>query len=201
MAESGTSLVVAAGDAADADELRKGVADLVVSNVGLADAAVPGRALGGAGSLEDVIRVASRDAGDNQPESDLPDAARELGVVVIVGRPGQGARARVVSAHYVRPIERDGAGHIQRRPPGLLAAWNDAASRLDHFDWGIADELATRARMEWRAFERLHARRTRLIADLAAARVFDRDELRARIESAALLHLAADGESRPDAPN
>jgi hypothetical protein len=211
MAESATPVVVAAEERDDAEEFRHALADVTVPGAGLAgvglagaglagsglaDVVFPGRAIGAATSLEDVITVTA-----GQAEGDLPDAARDLGVVVILRRLDGGRRARVASAHYVRPIERDGAGHIQRRPPVLLAAWNEDSKRLDHFAWGSVDELATRALTGVDFFQRLRARRRRLLNDLAAARVFDRQELRAQIERAALTDLGAEGPSRPDARN
>lgn len=211
MAEAGAPLVVAADQAEDADELRRAIAELALRGGSLADGALPGRALGDARTLEDVIqftagertRAEPRDAGGEFRDDvlELPDGARELGAVVVLWRLAGEPNARVGSAHYVRPIERDGAGHIQRRPPALLAAWNDEAGRLDHFDWGIVDELATRARMDTLDFERLHRRRRQLLDDLAAARVFDRRQLNSQIERAAMADTDADSPSHSDAPN
>jgi hypothetical protein len=211
MAEAGVPLVVAADRVEDADELRRAIAELALLRGGLADGALPGRALGAARSLEDVIHLTGgqrprgepRDAGGELRDDvlELPDSARELGVVVVLRRPDGERDARVTAAHYVRPIERDGAGHIQRRPPALLAAWNDESGRLDHFDWGVADELAMRAGLDTRDFERLERRRRQLLDELAAARVFDRQQLRSHIERAALADVAADSPSHTDAPN
>jgi hypothetical protein len=99
----------------------------------------------------------------------------------------------------VRPIERDAAGHVQRRPPALLSAWSSDMSRLDHFFWAITDELATRVGLEADEFDRLHRRRRRLLTDLVAARVFDLADMRRHIEAAALVE--ADAPSHVDAPN
>jgi hypothetical protein len=44
----------------------------------------------------------------------------------------------------VRPVERDGAGHLQRRPPAVLAAWNERSGAVDDFSWAVTDELAAR---------------------------------------------------------
>ena len=45
------------------------------------------------------------------------DELRALGLVVVLG-----ADDRIHAAHLLRPVERDGAGHLQRRPPAVLAA-------------------------------------------------------------------------------
>jgi hypothetical protein len=89
-------------------------------------------------------------------------------------------------------VERDGAGHLQRRPPALLSARNSETGRLDHFSWAINDELATRVEMDAADFERAHAQRARLLHDLTVARVFDTDHVRQ--------HLAA-GQLQPNAAN
>ena len=85
---------------------------------------------------------------------------RDLGIVLVM-RDG-----RVVAAHYVRPVERDAAGHLQRRPPALLAAWSADAPAPDHYYWAITDELATRAGMERDEFEDEHRRRRERLGNL-----------------------------------
>ena len=90
-------------------------------------------------SFEEVLRLAGAPAGN------LPDELRELGIVVIVGQ-ASGA-VRVTAAHYVRRLERDAAGHVQRRPPAVLAAWDPAERKLEHFWWAITAELADHAGM------------------------------------------------------
>jgi hypothetical protein len=93
-----------------------------------------------ADSFEGVLRLLGGEAA-------LNDATRDLGLVLIHdGR-------RVTSAHYVRPVERDGAGHLQRRPPAVLAAWNERANAFDDFSWGITDELAERAGLSRKELE------------------------------------------------
>jgi hypothetical protein len=93
-----------------------------------------------ADSLEGVLRLLGGDAA-------LNDATRDLGLVVI----HDGRRVR--SAHYVRPVERDGAGHLQRRPPAVLADWNERAGRFDDFSWAVTDELAARTGLTRRELE------------------------------------------------
>ena len=51
-----------------------------------------------------------------RPPASLPDdAVRRLGTVLVVSRTDVGPR--VAAAHYLRPTERDGGGHLQRRSP------------------------------------------------------------------------------------
>lgn len=83
------------------------------------------------------------------------DAYRTLGIVILAGH----EPARIKAAYYMRPVERDAAGHLQRRPPALLAAWDMQAARYDHFDWAVTDELAARADMTRGDFEREVRRR------------------------------------------
>ena len=93
------------------------------------------RSVGGVvlgGSLEEVLRVLGGGG-------EITDDTRDLGVVLIV-RDG-----KLGVAHYVRPVERDAAGHLQRRPPAVLAARDSQSGVLDHFYWAYTDELATRA--------------------------------------------------------
>lgn len=196
--EAGVPLVVATKYAARAaEEVRGALAGLVGRNHATADGALAGGIVHG-DSLEDVLRLSG--AG---PDDEVPDGARELGVVVVLGQSDPGEPLRVIRAHYIRPIERDGAGHIQRRPPALLSAWDERAGRLDHFHWGIANELARRAALEPREFEVAHRRRARLLDHLAAAGVFDQGDLRRHIEHAALVEAgtSAGGGSQVDAPN
>jgi hypothetical protein len=76
------------------------------------------------------------------PASLPDDAIRRLGLVLVVDDTFRGTR--VVVAHYLRPTERDGQGHVQRRPPAVLATWDEASDRFEHFAWGILPELADR---------------------------------------------------------
>jgi hypothetical protein len=70
------------------------------------------------------------------------DAIRRLGIVVVVD--DRAAGERVVATHYLRPTERDGQGHVQRRPPAVLATWDSETGAFEHFAWGITPELADR---------------------------------------------------------
>ncbi len=174
-------------DPAPGRELRAAIEALNPSAHATADGAMPGGVMRGS-SLEDALdapgmRFVASDAHDHG--SEIPDEARDLGAVVVLGEPAPGSPAVVLRAHYVRPVERDKAGHVQRRPPALLSAVNDDGV-LDHFFWAINDELATRADMDPAAFEREHARRSVLLRDLVAAHVFDAPSLRRHIDSAGL---------------
>ncbi len=130
LAEHGLPLTVAALDRAAAERTRGAI--VAAAGTGRAARLAPAGGVMLADSLEGVLRLLGGDAA-------LNDATRDLGLVVI----HDGRRVR--SAHYVRPVERDGAGHLQRRPPALLAAWNERANQFDDFSWGITAELADRA--------------------------------------------------------
>lgn len=122
-------------------------------------------------SLEAVFERLER-----PPTSLQPDQLRALGIVLVL-RDVEDLGRRLVAAHYLRPVERDAAGHLQRRPPALLAAHDRASDRLEHFAWAITAELADRIGMSVGQFEKELGRRTRLLADLAAAAVFEPDRL------------------------
>jgi hypothetical protein len=147
LAEHGVPLVSASVDREAAARTRAAIARAVRATQPALDAVAGGTLI--AGSLEDVLRLST-----GTPDgAEVTDAARDLGVVVVRDQ------SHVTSAHYIRPVERDGAGHLQRRPPALLAAWNADSDRLDHFWWSITEELATRVGMERAAFEDEHERR------------------------------------------
>lgn len=99
-------------------------------------------------ALEDVLRFTGGSL-------DIADEARDLGLILIVGD------GHVTAAHYMRPVERDAAGHLQRRPPALLSARDDEAGGLDHFHWAFTDELAARAGLTRAELEDEQAARAR----------------------------------------
>lgn len=120
------------------------------------------------------------------PVSLAEDELRWLGIVLVVGlvdatgRPlgfadlgdaelgpfEPGLRRRIVAAHYLRPPERDAGGHVQRRPPAVLATWDPRTDGFAHFAWGVTAELAERVRRTPAAFEREQARRAAALTDL-----------------------------------
>jgi hypothetical protein len=125
------------------------------------------------------------------PLAATDDELRNLGVVLVLGRTG--AAARVVAAHYVRPVERDGQGHIQRRPPAVLATWDQTSARFDDYAWGIVSELAPRIGMEPQAFSDERASRAVYLEGLTAAGVTGRDDVRLALAGYALASRAPTG--------
>lgn len=125
-----------------------------------------------ADSLEDVLGPASA-----APGAPIPDQLRGLGTVLVL-RDVPGLGRRVATAHYLRPVERDAAGHLQRRPPALLTAWDERGDRFDHFWWGITAELADRTRMAVADFEAAQRDRAAMLAGLAAAGLLVATDLR-----------------------
>lgn len=113
-----------------------------------------------AGDLEAVF--------DQLESAGLPaDAVRRLGVVLIAATTAHGLRC--TSVHYLRPAERDARGHIQRRPPAVLATWHDGTDSYEDYAWGITPELADRLH-RWQAdLEERRAWRAEFLADLAFA--------------------------------
>lgn len=108
--------------------------------------------------LEDVLgRLAAA------PVGAIDDELTRLGVVLILGSDDDGA-TRVLAAHYLRPVARDVEGHIQRLPPAVLATWNRASGRFDHFAWGVVGELAGRIGRRPVELEREQAVRARRLA-------------------------------------
>ena len=105
-------LVVVAIDAATADEFRRAFTAQVRLTQPARDTVAGGAVVGR--SLEDVLRVMGG-------ATEITDDARDLGIVLVV------VDGRLQVAHYVRPVERDAAGHLQHRPPAVLSA-RDSAS-------------------------------------------------------------------------
>ncbi|CAN5593263.1 hypothetical protein BH20CHL6_BH20CHL6_17110 [soil metagenome] len=98
------------------------------------------------------------------PEIGLTDdEVRALGLIVVLDDQG-----RLAAAHLLRPVERDGAGHLQRRPPAVLAARESRGWTLEHFTWAVTSELADRVDRSQADFEARQADRARLIDHLAA---------------------------------
>lgn len=109
-------------------------------------------------AADDLESVLERVVGGGLPE----DAARRLGVVVIVEQAAPGLRCRVV--HYLRPTEKDAQGHLQRRPPAVLSAWDEQADAFEDYAWGITPELADRVDRSQADLEERQADRARSLA-------------------------------------
>jgi hypothetical protein len=137
-----------------------------------------------ADSLEEVFDTLHR-----PPVALTDDELSRLGVVVVLrafppppGDVNRGPLRRVVAAHYVRPVFRDGHGHVQRLGPAVLATWDELRDRFEHFAWGVLPELAERTGQRAGDFEADLVRREEYLAGLAAAGVTDVDAVRTAIE-------------------
>jgi hypothetical protein len=120
-------------------------------------------ALVDARDIEGVLDVLAR-------QGMTDDEASFLGVVIVVDRPAEaGGEPRVTSAHYLRPLVRDAAGHTRRLRPAVLATWVPGGDRWEDFAWGIGPDLAERCRMRPGEFEAERERRAALFAGQAAA--------------------------------
>jgi hypothetical protein len=113
----------------------------------------------GAADLEAVLEHL---AGSGLPE----DAIRRLGAVLILAEVEVGLRC--TSAHYLRPTERDGQGHLQRRPPAVLSAWDETADAFEDYAWGITPELADLVDRAQADLEERQSQRSRFLAGLDA---------------------------------
>jgi hypothetical protein len=128
------------------------------------------------------------------PPRGLPeDAVRRLGIVVVLRHLPP---LRAVAIHYLRPTERDGQGHVQRRPPAVLATWDEEAGAFEHFAWGVTPELGDRVDRSQADLEERQASRAAFLDRLSAAgRTMEdawRDEVR--------VHLAAEPPREPAPP-
>jgi hypothetical protein len=168
LTEHGVPLVSASPDRGAAQRMRAAFSRAARATQPGLDALPGGTVI--ADSLEDVLRLsgsANGRASSSASGGEVSDAARDLGLVIVRDA------GHVTSAHYIRPVERDGAGHLQRRPPALLAAWSTERQALDHFWWSITEELATRAGMERAEFEDEHERRAGQLAGASDKSVAD----------------------------
>jgi hypothetical protein len=100
-----------------------------------------------------------------------------MGVVIVLGTdegpgrgPSGGGSARVLVAHYLRPVVLDAGGHPRRLPPAVLATWDPAADAWDDYAWGIAPDLADRARMRVGDLEAERDRRAAALTEHADER-------------------------------
>jgi hypothetical protein len=123
------------------------------------------------------------------PPGRLPyDAIRRLGVVVTLDQTSGGPRCRLV--HLLRPTERDAHGHVQRRPPAILASWDEAADRYDDYAWAITPELGERIGLGQAELETRQRARARMLATTAATAHIDMAGWEQRVRE----HLAAEGD-------
>ncbi len=106
----------------------------------------------------DLAAVLEELAAGGLPE----DAIRRLGVVVVATDTPKGMRCSVV--HYLRPTERDAQGHLQRRPPAVLTAWDERGDTFEDYAWGITPELADRVDRAQADLEERQADRARFLA-------------------------------------
>jgi hypothetical protein len=104
------------------------------------------------------------------------DAVRRLGVVVIARDTSAGLRCAVM--HYLRPAERDAQGHLQRRPPAVLAAWDERGDTFEDYAWGITPELADRVDRAQADLEQRQSDRAAFLAGLDGG-----DDLAGRVRS------------------
>jgi hypothetical protein len=110
-----------------------------------------------ADTLEEVFEILRA-----RPVRLTDDELSHLGIVLVIRRTRAGRR--VVAAHYVRPVVRDGHGHVQRLGPAVLATWDAAADAFEHFGWGITPELARRIGLRAGDFEAEVERRREWLA-------------------------------------
>ena len=103
------------------------------------------------------------------PPHGLPeDAVRRLGIVLVASSTERGLRLAAV--HYLRPTERDAEGHIQRRPPAVLATWDADADGYEHFAWAITPELADRVDRSQADLEERQRSRATFLAQASSER-------------------------------
>jgi energy-coupling factor transporter ATP-binding protein EcfA2 len=125
------------------------------------------------------------------------DELSRLGVVIVLRAlraPTTGALVRrVTAAHYVRPVVRDAAGHVQRPGPAVLATWDPVGDRFEDFAWGVAAELAERVGRRAGDLEAERERRAAYLDSLVQAGLAGTAEMAAAVEH--YRHLA--GEDRP----
>lgn len=110
----------------------------------------------------------------------VDDELSHLGVVLVIRRVDR-ERRRVVVAHYVRPIVRDGHGHLQRLGPAVLATWDPTEDAFEHFGWGVTPELALRVGRRAGDFEIESERRRAHLERLVQAGITGPGEVRRAI--------------------
>lgn len=130
-------------------------------------------------SLEEVLARLRR------PDLGLTDDEISHLGVVLVARLAEGAdgdgRRRIAAAHYLRPLARDQGGHLRRRPPAVLAAWDERRDAFEHFAWGIVPDLAERVGRRPGDFENEQARRAEYLTVLVGAGIVDAEAVRSAL--------------------
>jgi hypothetical protein len=117
-------------------------------------------ALGVSLSAPDLGAVMESLGGMGLPE----DAVRRLGAILVLDETERGLRC--TSVHYLRPSERDAQGHVQRRPPAVLSAWDGEIDAHEDYAWAITPELADRVDRSQADLEQRQASRTSFLATL-----------------------------------
>lgn len=141
-----------------------------------------------AGSLEAVLArmpILSLDATD--------ELGARVAIVVVLGVDQSDDAWRVTAAHLLRPPLRDGHGHLQRQCPAVLATWDPAIRRFEHFAWAVLPELAALIDRRAGDLDAEVSARADLLAGLLAHRIDDAGAVRLAIEAA---QLATDAASR-----
>ena len=147
---AGIPVHVAAVDAADAAGVAATLRSLALE---------PSTVSAGAGAaLEDVLR---------QPVPLRP--ASVAGLILSGGR--------IVAAHLQRPPLRDAGGHVRPQGPAVLATWDPALGRWEHFAWGVIPELADATGRRAGDFEIEHGRRREYLEQLVASPLTEPGEL------------------------
>ena len=126
-------------------------------------------------ALDDVFEALRQ-----SPVGLADDELSHLGVVLVIRRVDR-ERRRVVVAHYVRPVARDGHGHLQRLGPAVLATWDPAEDAFEHFGWGVTPELALRVGRRAGDFEIESDRRRAHLEHLVQAGITAPDDVRRAI--------------------
>lgn len=147
------------------------------------------------GSLRDLLERLTEG-----PAALPEDAIRRLGLVLILGE--RAGVVRVEAAHYLRPTERDANGHLQRRPPAVLATRDPGNGLLEHFAWGIAGELGDRVDRSQADLEERQEDRARTLAAVAGLAPAERPAALAAARAAEpeRRHAPREHPERPAAP-
>ena len=127
-------------------------------------------------SLDDVLAALRA-----EPVRVTDDELSRLGVVLVL-RPVDLERRRVVAAHYLRPVARDVHGHVQRLGPAVLATWDPTSDTFEQFGWGVTPELAMRVDRLAGDFEIEWDRRRSFLEDLVDRGITGVDAVREAID-------------------